>query len=142
VLLRQDAVNLFVVEMKKTNENYGQRPHRTSGSREHAFDSSGPEGRVRGTAKQLFEKYIAFGHDSLSAGDWVTAESFFQHAEHYRRVLLEKEEKSGSASPNADAFPPKKRNFLPQQRQSRGEGVSSPKAPKPANMSETDAGDS
>lgn len=43
--------------------------------------------RVRGTAQQLFEKYLQLGRDATSGGDRVMAESYFQHAEHYFRVL-------------------------------------------------------
>src|ERR1700761_5266246 len=56
-------------------------------NRNHVFDSNGPEIRIRGTAQQLFEKYLQLGRDATSGGDRVTAEGFFQHAEHYFRVL-------------------------------------------------------
>jgi Domain of unknown function (DUF4167) len=68
--------------------------HHTGGSggnvplnRNHVFDSSGPDLRIRGTAQQLFEKYLQLGRDATSAGDRVMAESYFQHAEHYFRIL-------------------------------------------------------
>ncbi|MBW8270404.1 DUF4167 domain-containing protein [Caldovatus sp. SYSU G05006] len=56
-------------------------------SRSHVFDSNGPDVRLRGTAQQLFEKYLQLGRDATSAGDRVMAESYFQHAEHYFRIL-------------------------------------------------------
>ncbi len=56
-------------------------------NRNHVFDSNGPDLRVRGTAQQLFEKYLQLGRDATSGGDRVTAESYFQHAEHYFRIL-------------------------------------------------------
>ena len=56
-------------------------------NRNHVFDSNGPDMRVRGTAQQLFEKYLQLGRDATSGGDRVTAEAYFQHAEHYFRVL-------------------------------------------------------
>lgn len=43
--------------------------------------------RVRGTAQQLFEKYLQLGRDATSSGDRVMAEGYFQHAEHYFRIL-------------------------------------------------------
>ena len=43
--------------------------------------------RVRGTSQQLFEKYLQLGRDATSGGDRVMAESYFQHAEHYFRIL-------------------------------------------------------
>lgn len=56
-------------------------------NRNHVFDSSGPDVRVRGTAQQLFEKYLQLGRDATSGGDRVMAEAYFQYAEHYFRVL-------------------------------------------------------
>lgn len=56
-------------------------------NRNHVFDSSGPDVRVRGTAQQLFERYLQLGRDATSGGDRVMAESYFQHAEHYFRIL-------------------------------------------------------
>ncbi len=56
-------------------------------NRNHVFDSNGPDIRVRGTAQQLFEKYLQLGRDATSSGDRVMAEGYFQHAEHYFRVL-------------------------------------------------------
>ncbi len=56
-------------------------------NRSHVFDSNGPDMRLRGTAQQLFEKYLQLGRDATSAGDRVMAESYFQHAEHYFRIL-------------------------------------------------------
>ncbi len=67
------------------------RHHSGSGgiplNRNHVFDSNGPDMRLRGTAQQLFEKYLQLGRDATSSGDRVTAESYFQHAEHYFRIL-------------------------------------------------------
>ena len=56
-------------------------------NRNHVFDSIGPDLRVRGTSQQLFEKYLQLGRDATSGGDRVMAESYFQHAEHYFRIL-------------------------------------------------------
>jgi hypothetical protein len=56
-------------------------------NRNHVFDSNGPDLRIRGTAQQLFEKYLQLGRDATSSGDRVMAESYFQHAEHYFRIV-------------------------------------------------------
>lgn len=63
--------------------NTGQIPL----NRNHVFDSNGPDLRIRGTAQQLFEKYLQLGRDATSSGDRVMAEGYFQHAEHYFRIL-------------------------------------------------------
>ena len=51
------------------------------------FESNGPEGKIRGTAFQVIEKYQALAQDALLAGNRIGAENFFQHAEHYYRVV-------------------------------------------------------
>jgi hypothetical protein len=56
-------------------------------NRNHVFDSNGPEQRVRGTAQQLHEKYQQMGRDATTSGDRVMAESYFQYAEHYFRII-------------------------------------------------------
>lgn len=56
-------------------------------NRNHVFDSTGPDLRIRGTAQQLFEKYLQLGRDATGAGDRVMAESYFQHADHYFRIV-------------------------------------------------------
>lgn len=53
--------------------------------RNQMFDSHGPEGvRVRGNAFQVWEKYMALARE---AGERDDAESLYQHAEHYYRIV-------------------------------------------------------
>ena len=47
-------------------------------NRNHVFDSSGPEMRVRGTAQQLYDKYQQLARDAFSNGDRVTGEAYYQ----------------------------------------------------------------
>ncbi|GBR54540.1 hypothetical protein AA106555_1708 [Neokomagataea thailandica NBRC 106555] len=56
-------------------------------NRNHVFESNGPDLRVRGTSQQLFEKYLQLGRDATGTGDRILAEAYFQHAEHYFRIL-------------------------------------------------------
>ncbi len=53
------------------------------------FDSSGPEGKVRGTPQQIIDKYNQLARDAQLSGDRVATENFQQHAEHYMRLLSE-----------------------------------------------------
>ena len=83
--------------MMRQGSNSGRRPrgrtnrkqHGGGGgqSRTHTFDSNGPDGRVRGNARQVYEKYLTLARDATSAGDRVAAEAYYQHAEHYFRIL-------------------------------------------------------
>ncbi|MEP2640253.1 DUF4167 domain-containing protein [Roseobacter sp.] len=68
--------------------------HRSQGNQggnvvNRVFDSSGPEGKVRGTPQQIIEKYNQLARDAQLSNDRVAAENFQQHAEHYTRMLSE-----------------------------------------------------
>jgi len=65
------------------NQNRGPRPQHRS----QTFDSNGPNVKIRGNAYQVFERYLALAREAQSAGDRIAAENFFQHAEHYFRVM-------------------------------------------------------
>jgi len=68
----------------------GRNAGRRSGPNRHqSFDSNGPSVRIRGTAHQVHEKYLALARDAASSGDRVMAENLLQHADHYYRVLNE-----------------------------------------------------
>lgn len=54
--------------------------------RNTALESSGPCGKLRGTALQLHEKYLAAAKDALIQNDEVLAETCFQYADHYMHV--------------------------------------------------------
>lgn len=73
---------------KRSRNRPGRSSHRPQNNRNQTFDSSGPEGKVRGTANQVYEKYLALARDASSSGDRVMAENFFQHAEHYFRIVV------------------------------------------------------
>ncbi len=53
------------------------------------YDSSGPEGKVRGTPQQIIDKYLSLARDAQTSGDRVNAENFLQHAEHYQRLVIQ-----------------------------------------------------
>ncbi len=56
-------------------------------NRAQNFDSNGPEGRIRGNATQVYEKYSGLARDAEAAGDRVLMQAFLQFAEHYFRVM-------------------------------------------------------
>lgn len=71
---------------RSRNKNNRNRP---SGGNviNRVFDSSGPEGKVRGTPQQIIDKYNQLARDAQLSNDRVAAENFQQHAEHYLRLL-------------------------------------------------------
>ena len=76
--------------VKPSNNNNRRRNNRRpGGSNGNNAESNGPSIKVRGSSKQIYEKYISLARDAQSSGDNVLQESYFQHAEHYARILIE-----------------------------------------------------
>ena len=67
--------------------------------RNQTFDSNGPSLKIRGSAYQIFERYVALARKAAISGDPVAAENFHQHAEHYFRVSKENREGSQREPP-------------------------------------------
>lgn len=89
-------------------------------NRNHVFDSNGPDLRLRGTAQQLFEKYLQLGRDATSGGDRVMAEGYFQHAEHYFRIINAMNQAAQQNQANGQPYPQQPR------RQYNGEEAAAP----------------
>lgn len=51
------------------------------------YESNGPDVKIRGSAQQVLEKYLQYARDAQTSGDRVMSEAYFQHAEHYQRLL-------------------------------------------------------
>ena len=60
----------------------GKRPQRNNN-----VDSHGPDVRGRGTVQQVHDKYLTLARDATSSGDRINAENYYQHAEHYYRII-------------------------------------------------------
>lgn len=74
---------------RSRNKNNRNRPNSVGNVVNRVFDSSGPEGKVRGTPQQIIDKYNQLARDAQLSNDRVNAENFQQHAEHYMRMLSE-----------------------------------------------------
>ena len=73
----------------KSNRNRNTNNNNPGNIINRVFDSSGPEGKVRGTPQQIIEKYTQLARDAFLSNDRVAAENFQQHSEHYTRLLGE-----------------------------------------------------
>jgi len=59
-------------------------------SSNETFQRKSP-GRNNHNASKLIEKYNNLAREALSTGDKILSENYFQHADHFTRVLSEKE---------------------------------------------------
>jgi hypothetical protein len=73
------------------------------GSHNNYFDSNGPGSvRIRGSATQIYDRYMGLARDSSQGGDRAYSENLYQHAEHYLRVQGGKVSTGGGRPPRRD----------------------------------------
>jgi len=63
------------------------------------YESNGPDVKIRGTASHVAEKYLQLARDAQSSGDPVAAENYYQHAEHYFRLIAAAQEQYRQSQP-------------------------------------------
>lgn len=71
------------------NGRYNNRANRSltqNITRHTALESTGPCGKLHGTALQLFEKYTQAAKDALIQNDRILSETCLQFADHYARL--------------------------------------------------------
>ena len=83
--------------MRSSHKNRNRSRHRSGGGSgggggggnplNRVYESNGPDVKVRGNAQTIADKYLQLGRDAQSSGDIVMAESYYQHAEHYLRII-------------------------------------------------------
>jgi hypothetical protein len=56
------------------------------------YESNGPDVKIRGSASHVAEKYVQLARDAQASGDPVAAENYYQHAEHYFRMIAAAQE--------------------------------------------------
>jgi hypothetical protein len=63
------------------------------------YESNGPDVKIRGTASHVAEKYVQLARDAQASGDPVAAENYYQHAEHYFRLIATAQEQFRQSQP-------------------------------------------
>ena len=66
-------------------------------------------GRNNHNASKLIEKYSNLAREALSTGDKILSENYFQHADHFTRILSEQE--NYKKSKNLDSSLDETKNF-------------------------------
>ncbi len=123
----------------------GKPRHNNSGGNiiNRVFDSSGPVGKVRGTPRQIIDKYQALAQDAMLAGDRIAQESFLQFAEHYLRLLgeaqREVEERANKAGQESGAGAGAGQNGAGDEGQPQPQVQSQPQPPQPQAQSRPQA---
>jgi hypothetical protein len=72
---------------QNNNKRMRGRNRKSPNPMSRSYESNGPDVKIRGTALHIAEKYVQLARDAQASGDRVAAESYFQHAEHYYRII-------------------------------------------------------
>jgi hypothetical protein len=88
--MRNGQNNKRMRNRNNSNRNDGGRRGQNPMTR--VFESNGPDIKIRGTASHVAEKYVQLARDARSSGDPVAAENYYQHAEHYFRLIAAAQE--------------------------------------------------
>ena len=84
---------------RRNNFRRGERNFKSNGDRgkfssnfstNENFQRKSP-GRNNHNASKLIEKYNNLAREALSTGDKILSENYFQHADHFTRILTEQE---------------------------------------------------
>jgi hypothetical protein len=86
--------------MRGRNNNNNNNNRRSHNPLTRVYESNGPDVKIRGTANHVAEKYLQLARDAQSSGDPVSAENYFQHAEHYFRLIAAAQEQFRQQNPN------------------------------------------
>jgi Domain of unknown function (DUF4167) len=89
----------------RNNNNNNNNNRRGQNPMTRVFESNGPDIKIRGTASHVAEKYVQLARDARSSGDPVAAENYYQHAEHYFRLIAAAQEqfRQNQPQPRPDA---------------------------------------
>jgi hypothetical protein len=91
--------------MRGRNNNQQHNNRRNQNPLTRVYESNGPDVKIRGTANHVAEKYLQLARDAQSSGDPVSAENYFQHAEHYFRLIAVANEQFRQQNPNFQPRP-------------------------------------
>jgi Domain of unknown function (DUF4167) len=92
-------------KQRMRNRNNNNNNRRGQNPMTRVFESNGPDIKIRGTASHVAEKYVQLARDARSSGDPVAAENYYQHAEHYFRLIAAAQEqfRQNQPQPRLDA---------------------------------------
>jgi hypothetical protein len=81
------------------NKRMRGRNRKSQNPMTRVFESNGPDVKIRGTPSHIAEKYLQLARDAQTSGDPVAAENYFQHAEHYFRLIAAAQEQFRQSNP-------------------------------------------
>jgi hypothetical protein len=84
---------------QQNNKRMRGRNRKSHNPLTRVYESNGPDGKTRGTASHIAEKYLQLSRDAQSSGDPVSEQNYLQHAEHYFRLIAAAQEQFRQTTP-------------------------------------------
>jgi hypothetical protein len=81
------------------NKRMRGRNRKSQNPMTRVFESNGPDVKIRGTPSHIAEKYLQLARDAQTSSDPVAAENYYQHAEHYFRLIAAAQEQFRQSNP-------------------------------------------
>src|SRR6201998_2385952 len=106
------------------NNNNNNNNRRGQNPMTRVFESNGPDIKIRGTASHVAEKYVQLARDARSSGDPVAAENYYQHAEHYFRLIAAAQEQFRQNQPQHMQQPRPDNDMSTDESEDDGDGFS------------------
>jgi len=87
------------------NQHHHHHQRKNQNPMSRVFESNGPDVKIRGNPSHIAEKYVQLARDAQSSGDPVAAENYYQHAEHYNRLIAAAQEQFRQQNPQFNNRP-------------------------------------
>src|ERR1700742_606856 len=125
--MRNGQNNKRMRNRNNNNNNNNNNNRRGQNPITRVFESNGPDIKIRGTASHVAEKYVQLARDARSSGDPVAAENYYQHAEHYFRLIAAAQEQFRQSQPQQlqQQQPPRPDEVMGEDDEDEGENFSS-----------------
>lgn len=75
---------------KSSSGDSGYEGHSDHRNSDNSGQNRGRPNAPKGNIHQIYEKYTNLAREALTTGDRVVAEGYYQHAEHYLRLINER----------------------------------------------------
>lgn len=85
--------------MRGRNNQHHHHHRKNQNPMSRVYESNGPDVKIRGNPAHIAEKYVQLARDAQSSGDPVAAENYYQHAEHYNRLIAAAQEQFRQQNP-------------------------------------------
>ena len=104
--------------------NGGTNKYKTDFSSNTSFQRKAP-GRNNHNASKLIEKYNDLAREALANGDKILSENYFQHADHFTRIIEEQDKRRSTQNVESSEADQIKENNLEEKQVSEKQTINS-----------------